>query len=91
MTEDLCNLKSKDRPDWGCCCVCMNQFEARICNCSEDWPKELVLSKSKYNKQHGLIGYACSIFSDEGIMEISRSKHGVCECFQKKSAKSLNA
>lgn len=67
-----------------CCCKCKHQFIACICNCGDEWPADVMLSKSKINEKHGHIGWACMVFISEGVVEVMRHKHSLCECFDKR-------
>lgn len=70
-----------------CCCLCANQFPAEVCNCFDEWPKDLLLGISEINEKHGTIGWVCGAFAFEGTMNIMRSNHGLCECFNKRKKK----
>ncbi len=72
-----------------CCCGCVNQYPATVCNCFRQWPERMVFNPSPLNDRHGQIGWACiASMSEAGgkCIEISRKQHGSCECFTKRKA-----
>jgi hypothetical protein len=81
--SDICKEKE-------CCCKCRSQFRAVVCNCSGEWEEKLFLRKSKINGKHGDIGWACIVFAEEGVVDISRNRHGLCGEFSLKTTRKIN-
>ena len=68
-----------------CCCMCKYRREATVCNCGGEWDEKLIIEKNEINDKHGLIGYACLVYTDQrqGPVTISKHKHSCgCECFE---------
>lgn len=94
MKKTRCWIKNypKDSPKSAkgqCCCNCSFQHPTDVCNCFDEWPNDLIINHSKYNKKHGSIGYACLCFlidkkDKTAPVEISKHKHGMCEMWTKR-------